>query len=88
MAVIDATSEILREIQRQLKDALEGAQRDRELVHRAVSRVDRFEARLDSIAADIRVIRSDIASIDVKLASLPVIEAAIRKLEWDAAGPT
>jgi hypothetical protein len=62
-AVIDATEKVLREIQLQLKAALENAQRDRELAHRAVARVDQFEARLDTIAADIRNIRSDIASI-------------------------
>ena len=91
MAVIDATETILREIQRQLRDALDGAQRDRELAHRAVTRIDRFEARFDSITADIRTqmaglaadmanIRSDIAAIDIKLAALPVIEQAIRQL--------
>jgi|SRR5580765_2600655 len=91
MAVIDATEAILREIQRQLKDALDGAQRDRELAHRAIARVDRFEARFDSIAADIRaqmagvaadirIIRSDISSMEIKLAALPVIEQAIRQL--------
>jgi hypothetical protein len=84
MAVIDATEAILREIQRQLKDALE-------LAHRAIARVDRFEARFDSIAADIRaqmagvaadiwIIRSDISSMEIKLAALPAIEQAIRQL--------
>jgi DNA repair exonuclease SbcCD ATPase subunit len=80
MAVIDATETILREIQRQLKDALDGAQRERELAYRPILRIDQFEARLDSIAADIRVIRSDISSMEIKLAALPVIEQAIRQL--------
>jgi DNA repair exonuclease SbcCD ATPase subunit len=80
MAVIDATETILREIQRQLKDALDNAQRERELAYRPILRIDQFEARLDSIAADIRVIRSDISSMEIKLAALPVIEQAIRQL--------
>lgn len=83
MATVEITETILREIQRQLKDALENAARDRELAHRAIARVDRFESRLDNIAADIRVIRSDIASIDIKLAALPNIEIAVRGLMPD-----
>jgi hypothetical protein len=74
------TETILREIQHQLRASLANAQRDRELAHRAVLRVDQFEARLDSIAADLRSIRSDIASIDIKLAVLPEMEITIRSL--------
>jgi hypothetical protein len=77
---IDATEKILREMQQQLKAALDNAQRDRELAHRAIARTDQFEARLDAIAADIRTIRGDIASIDIKLAALPLIEVAVRGL--------
>ena len=69
--VVDATEKILREMQHQSKDALDSAQRDREMAYRCIARIDQFEARLDSIAADIRQIRSDMASIDIKLASLP-----------------
>jgi hypothetical protein len=79
------TEAILPEIQLQLKAALGNAQRDRELAHRVIARVDRLEARLDSIAADIRSIRSDIASIDIKLAALPEIEIIIRGLKSDDA---
>jgi hypothetical protein len=80
MATIELTEIILREIQQRLTDALENAQRDRTLAHRAIARTDQFEARLDGIAADIRAIRTDIAAIDIKLAALPNIEAAIREL--------
>jgi hypothetical protein len=80
MTMIEITETILREIQRQLKDSLENARRDRELAHRAVARTDQFESRLDSIASDIRAIRSDIASIDIKLAALPNIEAEMRRI--------
>jgi hypothetical protein len=77
---VDSTERILQEIQRQLRDALENARRDRELAHRAILRIDAFEARFDSLAADIRAIRSDVASIDIKLAVLPEIESAVRIL--------
>ena len=79
----DVTETILREIQRQLRAALENAQRDRELAHRAVARVDRFDERLDMVAADIRIIRSDVASIDIKLSALANIEAKMRELSTE-----
>jgi hypothetical protein len=82
MTTVDITETILREIQK-LKDALANAQRDRELAHRPMARIDQFETRLDSIAADIRNIRSDITSIDIKLAALPAIEIAIRNLKLE-----
>lgn len=95
MPIIDVTEKLLREIQRQLRDALDSAQRDRELAHRAIARIDRFEERFDGIAADvrgqmagiaaeIRNIRSDISSIDIKLAALPAIEQAIRQINEKA----
>jgi hypothetical protein len=67
---------------RKIKIALDNAERDRTLAHRAVARADIVEQRLDGVAADIRELRSDVAAIDVKLVALPKIEddvAAIRE---------
>ena len=38
--VVDATEKILREMQHQLKDALDSAQRDREQAYRGIARID------------------------------------------------